>query len=308
MGLDACRAVVGARSVKSDTALDGAHYLLGHTDHELRRLDIQGELYRDATLRAFRDAGIELGMRVLDIGCGTGDVSRAVATVVGESGSVLGIDRGEKAVEAARAWAQKRGLTNLDFTVSEIDEFHRPAGFDAVVGRFILMHQPDPARALASVVRSVRAGGVVCMIESYMDALLSGPHSFPSSPLYDEIVRWKGAVVAGAGADACAGGGGAAGDLRRRDWPVRVLVLRATDSGRDGALRPLWAALFADGRGGVARSARRAEAGPGRLHESELPRDRLGGQSRQPSIRGAAAQHGNFRQFDYRAEAGLATG
>ena len=206
MGLDTCRAVVGARSVKSDTALHGAHYLLGHTDHELRRLDIQGELYRDATLRAFRDAGIELGMRVLDIGCGTGDVSRAVATVVGESGSVMGIDRGDKAVEAAQAWAQKCGLTNLDFTVSEIDEFHRPAGFDAVVGRFILMHQPDPARALASVVRSVRAGGVVCMIESYMDALLSGPHSFPSSPLYDEIVRWKGAVVAGAGADLHAGG------------------------------------------------------------------------------------------------------
>lgn len=58
MGRDACRAMVGARSVTPDAAQDDTHYLLGHTDHELRRLDIQGELYRDATLRAFRDAGI----------------------------------------------------------------------------------------------------------------------------------------------------------------------------------------------------------------------------------------------------------
>jgi ubiquinone/menaquinone biosynthesis C-methylase UbiE len=192
--------------VTSDATQGGAHYLLGHTEHELRRLDIQGDLYREATLRALRDAGVEPGMRVLDIGCGTGDVSRAVATVVGESGSVLGIDRGERAVAAARAWARKSGLGNLDFSVSEIDEFHQPAGFDAVVGRFILMHQPDPARVLASVARSVRAGGVVCMLESYMDALLSGPHSFPWSPLYDDIVRWKGTVVGGADADLHAGG------------------------------------------------------------------------------------------------------
>jgi ubiquinone/menaquinone biosynthesis C-methylase UbiE len=183
-----------------------AHYLLGHTEHELRRLDIQGELYRDVTLRAFRDAGIEAGMRILDIGCGTGDVARAAATIVGDSGSVLGIDRGERAVDAARAWAIKRGLTNVVFAVSEIEDFHRPGEFDAVVGRFILMHQPDAAAALASIARSVRAGGVVCMLESYMDALPNGAHSFPFSPLYDEIVHWKWAVVGGAGADLHAGG------------------------------------------------------------------------------------------------------
>ena len=43
---------------------EDAHYLLGHTDRELRRLDLQGELYRTTTIRAFRDAGIGEGMRV----------------------------------------------------------------------------------------------------------------------------------------------------------------------------------------------------------------------------------------------------
>lgn len=185
---------------------DGTHYLLGHTADELRRLDIQGELYRSATLRALRDAGVESGMRVLDIGCGTGDVSCTVAGLVGETGSVLGIDRGQTAIDAARASARAKGFSGVEFAVSEIDDFHEPGSFDAVVGRFILMHQTDPAAVLRALVRSLRPQGIVCMLESYMDALLSGPHSFPTSPLYDEIVRWKSAVVSGAGADLHAGG------------------------------------------------------------------------------------------------------
>jgi hypothetical protein len=48
---------------------EGIHYLLGHTEHELRRLEIQGDLYRDETRKGFLAAGMERGMRVLDIGC-----------------------------------------------------------------------------------------------------------------------------------------------------------------------------------------------------------------------------------------------
>jgi len=184
----------------------GVRYLLGHTDHELRRLGIQGDLYREVTIRGFRDAGIEPGMRVLDIGCGTGDVSRVAAEIVGDSGSVVGIDRGADAIRTAREVSGEAGVTNTSFVVSELEAYNGPGDFDALVGRFILMHQDDPAAALACASDNVRSGGIVCMIESYMDALLTGAHSFPHSPLYDEIVRWKGEVVGGAGADLHAGG------------------------------------------------------------------------------------------------------
>jgi ubiquinone/menaquinone biosynthesis C-methylase UbiE len=203
--------------VTSSATPEGIHYLLGHTPHELRRLEIQGDLYRDETRRGFVAAGIEPGMSVLDIGCGTGDVSRVAASVVGESGSVLGIDRGPTAIETAAALSQAQGVRNTSFAVCEIEDViqaddvlatgdHSHAPFDALVGRFILMHQPDPAQVLATAMKAIRPGGIVCMIESHMEVLMKGAHSFPHSPIYDEIVRWKGRVVGGAGADCHAGG------------------------------------------------------------------------------------------------------
>lgn len=183
----------------------GARYLLGHGGRELERLDLQGELYRDATTRAFRSAGLVEGMSVLDVGCGTGDVSLTAASLVGPEGRVLGIDRGEAAVAAARVRARAAGAPNVEFLLTELEDFDGGGRFDALVGRFVLMHQNEPGAALAGAARAVRSGGVVSMVESYMELLRSGGHSEPHSPLYDEIVRWKCAVVEGAGADVRAG-------------------------------------------------------------------------------------------------------
>jgi SAM-dependent methyltransferase len=158
------------------------HYLLGHAERELRRLDLQGALYRDITERAFRAAGLTPGMAVLDVGCGTGDVALTAADIVGPRGSVLGVDRGADAIETARGKARSAGLERIAFEQAELERFERP------------------------VARSVRPGGPVVLIESWMEVLCSGAHSDPHSPLYDRIVRWKCAVVGGAGADLRAGG------------------------------------------------------------------------------------------------------
>lgn len=182
------------------------HYLLGHSEHELRRLDLQDSLYREVTLRAFHDGGLAPGMRVLDLGCGTGGVSFTAADVVGPTGSVLGIDRGPEAVAVARAKAAEARRSNVEFEVTELQDFRRQGEFDAIVGRFILMHQADPASVLRGLLPSLRPGGRVVVVESWMEVLRTGGHSQPFSPLYDEIVRWKSAVVGGAGADLHAGG------------------------------------------------------------------------------------------------------
>ncbi len=176
-------------------------YVLGYSDRELERLDLQGALYRDITGRALVAAGLDEGMAVLDIGCGSGDVSRLTGELVGPSGSVLGIDHDEGTVSAARARAERDGLTNITFEAREIGADIREAPYDALVGRFVLMHQPDPAKTLAASAGSIRRGGIVVLVESNMASLLDAVHSLPYSSLYDEIVRWKCGVVGAAGAD-----------------------------------------------------------------------------------------------------------
>jgi ubiquinone/menaquinone biosynthesis C-methylase UbiE len=88
-----------------ERAPDPSRYVLGHAARELDRLDLQGILYRDVTRRAFHRAGLGPGMRVLDLGSGSGDVTLLASEVVGPSGRVVGVDREVGTVKAARARA-----------------------------------------------------------------------------------------------------------------------------------------------------------------------------------------------------------
>ena len=72
-------------------------YPLGSGDEELARLELQGQLLGPATRMIFAEAGIRPGMRVLDLGCGAGDVAFVAADLVGPSGSVVGVDRSPQA-------------------------------------------------------------------------------------------------------------------------------------------------------------------------------------------------------------------
>lgn len=180
-------------------------YVLDRSDRELDRLDLQGLIYRDVTRRALESAGIEGGMRVLDVGCGSGDVSRLAAEIVGTRGSVLGVDVDDDSIRSARQRSIQSGITNVSFEEGEAASIAGDHSFDALVGRFFLMHQTSPAETLAAAARAVRPGGVIMMLESNMAGLVDAQHSLPHSPIYDEVVRWKCRVVAGAGADLEAG-------------------------------------------------------------------------------------------------------
>ena len=77
-------------------------YIMGSNPSELRRLGLQARLLRPITERLLRQAGLAEGMRVLDLGCGAGDVSVLAAEIVGRSGSVIGLDRDMAVLTAAR--------------------------------------------------------------------------------------------------------------------------------------------------------------------------------------------------------------
>jgi len=111
-------------------------------------------------------AGIVPGMRVLDVGCGQGDVSLRLAALVGPDGHVTGVDRDDAALDRALDRARGAGLGNVEFVVGDLDaEVLPPGPFDAVVGRRVLMYLPDPRRSLRALGRVARAGGLIVFQE-----------------------------------------------------------------------------------------------------------------------------------------------
>jgi len=89
-------------------------YVLGHSDTELRRLERQALRIDPVTCRFVEEAG------------------------VGPRGRVVGFDRSETGVAAARSKVEARELRNVEFHVGTIDAFDLGAPFDAVVGRYVL--------------------------------------------------------------------------------------------------------------------------------------------------------------------------
>jgi ubiquinone/menaquinone biosynthesis C-methylase UbiE len=148
-------------------------YALGYTDAEHERLIWQAERAAPLTERLFREAGIGLGQRVLDLGSGVADVTMLAARLVGPSGEVVGIERDARSIARARARVAEAGLPNVSFVQCDVSQFASDKLFDAVVGRLILMYLPDPAAVLRSLLRSLRPGGVVAFHEWSSASLLS---------------------------------------------------------------------------------------------------------------------------------------
>ena len=159
-------------------------YVLGHADVEVQRLLLQGRVYDDYTEHALRLAGLRPGMRVLDIGSGPGNVSFVAARLVGPTGSVLGVDAAPAMVELARARAAEKGLATVRFTQGAIDAITLDEPVDAVIGRLILMHLPDPAGTLRRLSSFVRPGGII----AFSEIDITAARSVPNQPLFDQVI------------------------------------------------------------------------------------------------------------------------
>ncbi|MGH8702656.1 MAG: class I SAM-dependent methyltransferase [Burkholderiales bacterium] len=144
-------------------------YPFQSSQDERLRLIAQGELVAPLTQRLFERAGITSGMRVLDIGSGSGDVAFLAARLVGPEGSVIGADRDPAQVAFAEQRARANGLTNVRFLAADFREIELSAAVDAIVGRLVLMYAADPLDALRRALRKLRAGGVIALQESVID-------------------------------------------------------------------------------------------------------------------------------------------
>jgi ubiquinone/menaquinone biosynthesis C-methylase UbiE len=128
------------------------------------------------------------GMRLVDFGCGAGSLTCGFARLVAPA-DVLGFDVSEEAIDRARLLAEQSGLSNVQFSVSNINELDLPSeSFD--VGHFsgVLMHLKEPERALQLAFRCLKSGGMLAAREAQKEGdWFSGPAA-ETIALYDSVV------------------------------------------------------------------------------------------------------------------------
>lgn len=118
------------------------------------------------TARMLDDAGIAQGMRILDVGCAMGLLTRDLAVRAGPSGAVVGIDLEADRLEQARAEQAPDGSAPIDYIQADLSKPLPDLGtFDAIIGRRLLMYMPDPVHALRQLVPLLRPGGVMAWHE-----------------------------------------------------------------------------------------------------------------------------------------------
>ncbi|RIV77668.1 class I SAM-dependent methyltransferase [Burkholderia pseudomallei] len=129
---------------------------------------VANQVRLDAMVAVFGQAAIEAaapatGERVLDVGCGAGASSLALAACVGAGGQVLGVDISEPPISRARALAPPD--TPVLFQVADASSAELPEGaFDILFSRFGVMFFDDPSAAFAHMRRALRPGGRVAFV------------------------------------------------------------------------------------------------------------------------------------------------
>src|ERR671923_2215002 len=93
-------------------------YILGNSSSEIRRLEIQASLFESLTKQTLLNAGLKKGMSCIDIGCGSGSVTRLMADMVGETGRVVGVDIDERYLQYCTRSINSR--LNIEFIHDDI--------------------------------------------------------------------------------------------------------------------------------------------------------------------------------------------
>jgi arsenite methyltransferase len=120
-----------------------------------------------AIRKAYLDAlGDLTGLSVLEIGCGTGVITRDLANRVGDRGRIVGSDPSAGMIAVARQLADDAGLRGLQFEVQDARELPYSDGtFDLVVVVTVLSHVTDPVSVLREVTRVTKPGGRVLIVD-----------------------------------------------------------------------------------------------------------------------------------------------
>jgi ubiquinone/menaquinone biosynthesis C-methylase UbiE len=167
-----------------------SEYLLGTGGDELARLALQHRLWCDISTQAFRTAGLSMGHRVLDVGCGPCNAARDMAEIVTKTGCVFGIDESQSFVDHANAQAIAQQTPQLEAHVGDVQEIEAVITdiepFDFAYARWVLCFVSDPEAVIRGIAASLKPGGRL-VVQDYFN--FRAMTLAPRSANYDKVVH-----------------------------------------------------------------------------------------------------------------------
>jgi ubiquinone/menaquinone biosynthesis C-methylase UbiE len=133
---------------------------------------------------------LKLGMKVLDVGCGTGSISKDIATIVGEKGKVTGIDNTEIFILSGKESYQN--IPNLELIHVDLFDFNPEEKFDLIVSARVLQWLSNPKEALLKMKSLLKPNGQISILDydhTNLDWNPSPPESMQT--FYDTFLKWR---------------------------------------------------------------------------------------------------------------------
>lgn len=151
---------------------------------------IESVFARPLTETLLSTAGILPGMHVLVLGRGLADLALLVAERVGRSGGVTGIHDDPAVISTARRRAAVECFDHVNFETISLEGVRCHDPVDAVIGRFVLMYQRDPIRAIRRAALLVRDGGRIAFQEWHLESVQwTHTSDWPAMPAYRAFAR-----------------------------------------------------------------------------------------------------------------------
>lgn len=133
---------------------------------------------------------LKKGMTILDVGCGTGSISKDIAKIVGDSGKVIGIDNTLKFIESGKE--TYKNITNLELIHSDLFQFEPNEKFDLITSARTLQWLSNPKDALLKMKSLLNANGRISILDYNHDNLEWNPEPPGSmTEFYKTFLKWR---------------------------------------------------------------------------------------------------------------------
>ena len=151
--------------------------------------NVQHSFQKNHGIELIRQLSLEKGMRVLDIGCGTGQLTAAIADLVGEEGRVVGVDPDQERIDLARQ--KYKVCHNIEFFKGSDSDF--PAGpYDVIYSNFVLHWIKDKEVTFRKVYENLKVGGLFAFVVPEKAEHTPWEEIFPQ--MYDKVHSCKSEV------------------------------------------------------------------------------------------------------------------